>query len=92
MGRMKLGVKYLRFLYRLKRIWLGNYRVLETRCPIRAVSKLLGMGEPEHRSLTQSLAGKCSQHVLIYHKSSDRFQKATAPLVANYNPGKKNPE
>lgn len=85
---MKLGVRYLRFLYRPKRIWLGNYRVLETRCPMRAVSKLLGTGEPEHRSLTQSSAGKCSQHVLIYHKSSDGFQKATAPLVANYTPGK----
>lgn len=85
-------MKYLRFLYRPKRIWLGYYRVLEPRCPKRAVAKLLGMCEPEHPSLTQSSAGKCTQHVLIYHKFSNRFQNATAPLVANYTPGKQNPE
>lgn len=82
-------MKYLRFLYRPKSIWLGYCRVLEPSCPMKAISKHYGMHEPVHPSLTQSLIRKCTQHVLIYHKPSDRFQNATTPLVTNYTSGKR---
>ena len=60
-GGGKGGVKYLRFLYRPKRIWQGYYRVLEPKRPMRAVPNLPGMGEPEYPSCIQSLARKYTQ-------------------------------